>query len=240
MNIVIEELFPEVCNLFGDSGNMRYLKLCLPDAEYKSTALNDKPYFVENDVNMIYMGPMTENTQEEVIKRLEPYKKRLEELIEKGVIFLMTGNSHEVFGREIVDKDGRTVKCLGINDFYAKRDMMNRFSGLVLGSYEDIEIAAFRAQFTEGFAGEGLKPFVKMTKGVPMNSRRKSFTEGYIRNNFFGTYLLGPLLVLNPYFTKKLIQKLCGKERTLAFETEVVKAYNARLIDFKDKKVGIH
>ena len=26
----IEILFPEVCNLFGDMSNMRYLKKCLP------------------------------------------------------------------------------------------------------------------------------------------------------------------------------------------------------------------
>lgn len=238
MSIVIEELFPEVCNLFGDSGNMRYLKLCLPEAEYVETALNDKPYFAEHDVNMVYMGPMTENTQVEVIKRLKPYKKRIEELIEKGVIFLMTGNSHEVFGKKITDVDGTEVECLGINDFHAKRDMLHRFSGLVLGNYEDIEITSFRAQFTEGFAGEGLTPFVKMTKGVPMN--KQEFIEGYVKNNFYGTYLLGPLLVLNPYFTKKLLHKLCGKERTLAFEPETIKAYEARLEDFKDKKVGIH
>lgn len=238
MSIIIEELYPEVCNLFGDGGNMRYLKLCLPEAEYVSTALNDKPYFAENDVNMIYMGPMTENTQLLVIKRLMPYKKRIEELIEKGVIFLMTGNSHEIFGKKITDQDGTVIDCLEINDFYAQRNMMRRFSGLVLGNYEDIEIAAFRAQFTQGFHGEELKPFVQMTKGVPMN--KKSFTEGYVRNNFYGTYLLGPLLVLNPFFTKKLLYKLCKKERTLAFETEVVKAYELRLEDFKDKKVGIH
>lgn len=238
MSIVIEELFPEVCNLFGDGANMRYLKLCLPEAEYISTALNDKPHFADNDVNMIYMGPMTENTQIEVIKRLKPYKKRIEELIEKGVVFLMTGNSHEVFGNKIIDTDGTEVECLGINDFYAKRDMLHRFSGLVLGKYEDIEIAAFRAQFTEGFAGEGVEPFVKMTKGVPMN--KKDFTEGYVKNNFYGTYLLGPLLVLNPYFTKKILHTICGKERTLAFEPETIKAYEARLEDFKDNKVGIH
>ncbi len=240
MSIIIEELFPEMCSLFGDGGNMRYLKLCLPEAEYKTTKLNDKPYFVDNDVDMIYMGPMTEHTQVLVIERLRPYKDRIEKLIQKGTVFLMTGNAHEVFGKSITDTDGTVTECLGINDFHAKRNMLKRFSGLVLGTYEDIEIAAFRAQFTEGFIGEGLEPFVKMTKGVPMNSDKKQFFEGYVRNNFFGTYLLGPLLILNPYFTEKLIVKLCGKKRTLAYETEVVRAYQARLEDFKDSRVGIH
>ena len=41
----IEILFPEVCNLFGDMFNMKYLKMCLPDAEFIETALDDVPTF---------------------------------------------------------------------------------------------------------------------------------------------------------------------------------------------------
>ena len=29
----IEVLFPEVCNLFGDISNIKYLKKCIPDAQ---------------------------------------------------------------------------------------------------------------------------------------------------------------------------------------------------------------
>lgn len=238
MSIVIEELFPEVCNLFGDTGNMRYLKLCLPEAEFVSTKLNDTPYFAEHDVNMVYMGPMTENTQVSVIERLKPYKKRISDMIDKGTVFLMTGNSHEIFGKKITDKNGTVTECLGLIDFYAERDMMKRFSGLVLGKYDNIEIVGFRAQFTRGYLGENVRHFAEVTKGEGMN--RHSSAEGFVQNNFYGTYILGPLLILNPYFTKKLIYKLCGEEKKLAFEQEVIKAYNTRLEDFKDNRVGIH
>jgi len=238
MKIAIEELFPEVCNLFGDSGNMRYLKLCLPEAEYITTKLNDEPYFVHNDVNMIYMGPMTEQTQVSVVKRLMPYKERLAQLIDNGTVFLMTGNAHEIFGKSIKDRDGSILECLGLVDFHATRNMMKRFSGLVLGNYDDIEIVGFRAQFTSGFNGENVTPFVEVIKGEGMN--KNTDCEGFIKNNFFGTYILGPILILNPYFTRKLLYKICGEEKPLAFEQEVIKAYNSRLEDFKDKKVGIH
>lgn len=238
MSIIIEQLFPEVCNLFGDMGNMRYLKLCLPDAKFVETALNDRPYFADNHVNMVYIGPMTEKTQLDAIKRLEPFKDRIKELIDSNTVFLATGNAHEIFGKTIEDGDGSIIKCLGLMDFSAKRDMMNRFSGLVLGSYENMEIAGFRAQFTKGYLGEGMKPFVRVVKGDGMND--ESNIEGYIKNRFYGTYILGPLLVLNPYFTRKIIKEICGAERPLAFEKEVVKAYNTRLEDFKDKHVGIH
>ena len=65
--------------------------MCIPEAEFIETALDDKPAFVTENVNMIYLGPMTENTQEKVIKRLKPYKERIEELIDKNVVFLFTG-----------------------------------------------------------------------------------------------------------------------------------------------------
>ena len=115
---------------------------------------------------------------------------------------------------------------------------MDRFSGLVLGTYDDIEIVGFRAQFTNGYLGENTSHFVNVTKGDGMNKDSKC--EGFVKNNFFGTYILGPILVLNPYFTKKILYKLCGEEKKLAFEQEVIKAYNSRLEDFKDNHVGIH
>ena len=79
----IEILFPEFCNLFGDMYNMKYLKMCIPDAEFIETALEEEPTFVKENVNLIYLGPMTENTQEKVIAKLLPYKERIIELIDK-------------------------------------------------------------------------------------------------------------------------------------------------------------
>ncbi len=49
------------------------------------------------------------------------------------------------------------------------------------------------------------------------------------------TYLTGPLLVLNPPFTKQLLQDL-GAEGTLAFEEAAMEAYEARLAEFRDEK----
>ena len=52
--MIIEALFPEMCNLFGDVGNMRYLRQCLPDAEFIETAYGEKPAFAEQNVNLLY------------------------------------------------------------------------------------------------------------------------------------------------------------------------------------------
>ena len=84
----IEVLYPQQCNLFGDSGNIRYLKKCLPDAEFIETALNDTPAFVTGSPDMIYMGACSESNQERIIRCLSPYKNELRAAIERGTVLL--------------------------------------------------------------------------------------------------------------------------------------------------------
>lgn len=235
---VIEALYPEVCNLFGDTGNLRYLKLCLPQATFIETALNDEPYFVHHPVSMIYLGPMSEHTQCTVISKLAPYRERIAECIANGVTFLATGNAMEVFGKQITDAQSGVITGLGLLDLTTTRDMMHRFYSLVLGTYNELQMVGFRAQFTRSTLGATEVPFIQVTKGTPMCETAR--IDGIQKNHFYGTYLLGPLLILNPYFTKQLLQQITGESVPLAFEKETIAAYHARLADFQDKRVGIH
>ena len=226
----IEILFPEFCNLFGDMYNMKYLKKCLPEAEFIETALDEVPTFVNEDVNLIYLGPMTENTQEKVIARLLPYKDRIEELIEKNVVFLFTGNAVEVLGKYIENEDESRIEGLGIFDVYAKRDMMHRHNSYMIGKYEDIEVVGFKSQFTMMYGDNSNSYFLDVEKGIGINKESK--LEGIKKNNFIGTYVIGPILILNPLFTKKLM-KMMGKEKDVALEDDVMAAYEARLKELK-------
>ena len=226
----IEVLFPEFCNLFGDMYNMKYLKMCLPEAEFVNTALDEVPVFTKENVNMIYLGPMTEKTQEKVIERLLPYKSRIEELIEKNVVFLFTGNSIEVLGKYIENEDGSKIEAVGIFDVYSKRDMMHRHNSYLVGRYEEIEIVGFKSQFTMMYGDNSDSYFVEVEKGIGINKESK--LEGIQKNNFIGTYLLGPLLILNPLFTKKIVGKM-GAEAKVALEEETMSAYEARLKELK-------
>ena len=53
-----------------------------------------------------------------------------------------------------------------------------------------------------------------------------------------GTYVLGPILVFNPDFTKYLLRLLGVKEPKLAFEKEAVEAYNIRLKEFENPNIA--
>ena len=226
----IEILFPEFCNLFGDMYNMRYLKMCVPEAELIETALDEVPAFVNEDINLIYLGPMTEKTQEKVIKRLMPYKERIEELIEKNVFFLFTGNAAEVLGKYIENEDGSKIEGVGIFDVYAKRNMMHRHNSYLVGMYGNIEIVGFKSQFTMMYGDNSSSYFLQVEKGIGINEESK--LEGIKKNNFIGTYLLGPILIENPLFTEKVLQAI-GAKTDIALKEDMLAAYEARLNKIK-------
>lgn len=227
----IEILFPEFCNLYGDISNMKYLKKCLPNADFIETAFDEEPCFANEKVNFIYLGPMTENMQEKVIKKFKPYKDRIEELIEENVIFLITGNAIEIFGKYIENEDGSKIEALGIFDIYAKRDMLHRYNSIFIGKWENIDIVGFKSQFTFAYGNNEENYFAKVEKGVGLNKRSKF--EGIMKNNFIATYLIGPILILNPLFTEKLFKKMKLNNTKIAFEEDIKAAYNQRLQEFK-------
>ena len=229
----IEILYPERCNLYGDLANMDYLRKCLPQAEFVETPLGETPQFAREKVDMVYLGPMTEQAQEQVLEQLFPLKERLQELVEQDVVFLCTGNALELFGEAIFKEDGSRIHCLGLFPLTAQRDMMHRHNSVFLGSFETGPVTGFKSQFTTAKTSSGELKLFGVEKGMGLN--KKCPFEGVRAHNFFGTYLLGPLLINNPPFTKYLLSRLGVDSPTLAFEKEVQAAYEKRLEDFKAK-----
>ena len=78
----IEVLFPEICNLYGDLFNIKYLKDCLPEAEIVNTGLKEQPLFLTEKPDLIYMGTTTEQGQIMAIEALSKYKERIHRWIE--------------------------------------------------------------------------------------------------------------------------------------------------------------
>lgn len=238
--MIIEVLYPEVAELFGDAWNHRYLKECMPDAEFTETHLDDEPAFVSRNVDMVIMGAMTERAQEWAIERLMPHKERLRELINGGTLFLMTSNAAEVFYDYIENEDGSRVQALGLVPFYAKRDMMHRHSDIVSCNFDGMQLVGFKAEFTQTF-GEEKDALAVMQLGTGRNKTSK--LEGIHINNFISTGIVGPFLMMNPPFVKYIMTLLGVKEPTLKYEEVIYAAYADRLADIKrilDKKSKGH
>lgn len=229
----IEILFPEFCNLFGDTYNMIYLEKTLPDAEFIRTPIGGAVRFTEEPVDLVYMGPMTERMQERVIEKLRPLKAKIQAAIDRGTVFLFTGNALEVFGDYIENEDGSRIECLGLYRLFAKRDMMHRHNSDFEGIFEGETVMGFKTQFTMAYTPDESLGLFKKVKGVGLN--RKAAWEGIRLHNFFGTYLVGPILVMNPPFTKYLLRLLGAGDVPLAFEKENMEAYAQRKKDFAEK-----
>lgn len=225
--MTVEFLYPELCNLYGDRGNMDYLRRCLP-AEYHETPMGQEPWFVSHEVDLIYLCSMTERSQQRVIDALSPYRERLAELMAAGKHFLLTGNAMEVFGKTI--RDGETdLPALGLLDLTARRILPQRANSLFLGDFQGMKIVGYTSRFSH--MESSLPPLFTVEKGLGRSEG--AAVEGIRTGGVLGTYLLGPLLVLNPDFTRWLLDDLGAGDVPLALEPEVREAYEARLRQFQ-------
>ena len=237
--MTIEILFGETANLFGDMQNMEYLKKTLPDAAFVETALPDKPYFVDNTPDMIYMGAMTEHTQRRVIEALAPYRERLASLIDGGTLMLFTGNAGETLFRHIsyvtekIETDG-----LDLVPLTAKTDLFDRYNGKALGHLPGAAeaqavgpVTGFRSQFSRWYGENADNAFLRMDRGMGLNE--DSALEGWRDRNLICTAVIGPILPLNPKLTEYLCS-LMGVCVPAAFRDAAIRAWEQRVIEMED------
>ncbi len=227
----IEYLYPELGNLFGDSANIKYLRACLPEAEIVMTKLGERPAFADG-ADLTYCGSMTERGQVRALAELRPWREALAERIEEGGRFLMTGNSFELLG-EAIEGGAEPLEGLGILPLRAKTDLAHRKNSLILARADGVRITGFTSRFSCAFPGEGLAGFAELERGIGINPDA-SF-EGVRKNNFIGTYILGPILALNPDWTRVLLRAM-GSQAEPAYLEAAEQAYAARLAEFEDTK----
>ena len=236
--MIVEVLYPEICNLYGEGANVRYLEKSVEDLKIVNTNLNDKPCFISNNIDLVYMGAMTESSQKVAVDKLMPYKEEIKKAIEKGQRFLITGNALEIFGSYIEDVDEGKTECLDIFGFHTQREMTKRYSSLYLGKFNDLDIVGYKSQFTMSYYDKDLTPLFITKRGTAFNDREE-IKEGIKYNNFMATYLLGPFLIINPPFTKWLLEDI-GVNYQLSNEDAAYDAYNARVKEYSDPNIGFH
>lgn len=203
----------------------------MPEAKFCASRLDssEKPFFGD----LIYMGPMTERSQVLALEHMQKHKSALINALESGKHFLFTGNALELMG-EYIECGSEKLECLGIFSYYAKRNMNHRHNSLYIGRFNPnadtkMDIVGFRSQFSF-CKGEFGATWLETKRGVGLMGTAES-GEGVHIANFIGTYLLGPILPLNPDFTSYLMREL-GCNEPVAFESVARAAYEQRLSEF--------
>lgn len=230
----IEVLYPELCNLYGDLANAEYLARS-GGAELIKTPLTAAPRFLTEDIAMVYMGGTTERGQVIVRDAFAPHLEGLVKRTEAGGLTLITGNAMEIFGEYIEDEDGSREAMLNLFPFHADRHFMNRYNSLYLGKFEDMDIVGFKSQFGHSY-GINSEPLFQTVRGAGINPTEKA--EGIRRGNLMATYLIGPLVMLNPPFAKYLLRLMGVEEPVLAFEEAAMDVYTHRLEQFSQPDRG--
>ena len=227
--MVIEVLYPELGSLYGEYGNLLYLTKCCSEAEVIRTNHKSRPYFADNDVDVILASSMLERFQPTAAEALRPYLNRFRELIEKGTVVLFTGNTVDLLGEYILREEGTREEMLGLFPYHTEiKD--KRINSLLLGSFEGIKVIGYKAQNAQVY-GKIDHPFLKLDGGCGNN--REDGNEGIHYRNLFATYMTGPLLPQNPLLMKYIL-RLLGRDDTLAFEEDAMAAYENSLREYED------
>ena len=264
--MTIEVLFPEICNLYGDLGNIEYLKQTLEKANVEvnitNTSLKSVPQFATSKVDLIYMGTTTEKGIELSINALKPYVNKLKELIEAGQFILLTGNALDIFGTYIDSDASPRIEGLDILKTHSEYHMLRRHNSFYLGEYntdgvDGIKIVGYKSIFGHTYADDNddtnteyaQQGWFNTLRGVGRNPgnidnrgnkevKPEYLPEGFKVNNLYATYLLGPLMPLNPLLTKWFVNKLlCIDVEPAYFETAMA-AYEERLKDFTNEHLN--
>lgn len=208
----IAHLYYDILNLYGENGNVRFLKKKLEEqnlnVEVYFLSMEDKIDFKKYD--FYYIGAGTENNKEIVLDNLLKYKDQISEAIERGKYFLVTGNAYDLFGSHINKLDGTKKEALNIFDYTTTEEEFRIIEDQYY-SCDLIEekILGFQNRSTISTpTGDSLFTVIEGSGSAP-----NVITEGTLYKNFFGTYLVGPLLVRNPHFTDYLVEKICQENK---------------------------
>lgn len=238
MKIKIAHLYYDLMNLYGDSGNVKALKMQLENqgvkVELYNLSLEDEIDFKKYDV--FYIGSGTEENQRVVLNNLLKYTNDIKDAIEDFKFFICTGNSIELFGN-IISDDSNTYKALGIFNYDTKFVKKRLVSDVILkGNFIKDYIIGF--QNRSGIIESNLMNAFDVIKGF--GSNQNSDKEGIIYKNFFGTYTIGPILVRNPellkYIIKNIINKIEPKHKYKKFSQFLEKSAYDNFVDknYKD------
>ena len=195
-------------NLYGESGNIKIISNILKYNKIKHEilylSLDDKLDFSSYD--LVYIGSGTEENLKVALSHLKKYQNDIKKYIENDKFMLVTGNGLDMFGKKMEDLDG-----LNIFDYQVNRGQRKINEIYIDGTTKD-----------------------KILGFINNNSHLDKEALNFKQNNFYGTYILGPVLVRNPNLVKRFMDNLTNKKLKYDLKLET-KAYLEFIKNFKEE-----
>lgn len=206
MKITIAHLYPELLNLYGDSGNILTLRKRMEERNIEVSVvkygLGDEIDF--NSTDIIYIGGGSQKDVKLVCDTLRQKKDELKDFAEKGGCILSVASSFEILGSYYQTED-ETIPGLELVDMKSEYSK-TRSAGDVIIQSDLIShtIVGFENHFGKTVTGD-VESLGTVICGGGNNGEDKK--EGIIYKNVIGTYLHGPLLPKNPLLADYIIKQ---------------------------------
>ena len=239
--IRIAHLYYDLMNLYGDNGNIKAIKYQLENQGIKTIVdfltIGDNIDFDKYD--LIYLGPGTYDNQKIVLKDLTKYQKNIKRFIDDDKFVIATGNALELFGKSIKTLNGKKIKTLNIFEFESEETDL-RLVGETVATCNSLKKEIIGFQNQNSIITKLKNPWFELSKGIGSNIN--SNIEGINYKNFYGTYMIGPILVRNSELLELICKKLVlQKNKTFKFKNFNItlenKAYNKYIKNYLTKKV---
>lgn len=200
MKLTIGHLYPDLMNLYGDSGNT----ICLVRrCQWRGVDVEVK----ENSPDILFMGGGQDRQQKIVAEDLKKGRgEEIKEFIESGGVGLFICGGYQLMGKFYRPVEGPNLKGLGVFDIETCHfgKSKPRCIGDVVIEWQGKTLVGFENHGGRTYLGGGVRPLGRVLYGHGNNS--EDGTEGAVYKNAFGTYLHGALLPKNPHFADYLIE----------------------------------
>ncbi len=210
MKLRISHLYPDVLNLYGDSGNIicmhRRLQWRGIETEIIRIPIGEKAGL--HDCDLVFIGGGQDFEQEVLLSDLQSGKDReIRSAIEDGLCFLAICGGYQMLGSYYETYDGIRCDFIGALDLYtvgSKQRMIGNTVFHCTSACGGSDLVGFENHSGKTWLGSSVAPLATVTVGFGNNGSDK--TEGAHYLNVFGSYSHGPLLPKNPEFCDFILE----------------------------------
>ena len=218
MKVTIGHLYPDLFNLYGDSGNVQCMKKRLEwrgmEAEVLALCAGDEIDFGKLDI--LVWGGGSDKGQALAVDYLKRIRPDFKNYVEDGGVVLAVCGAYQLLG-QYYKAGEEVIEGLGILDIYTERSDERLVGTLILES----PLSASPVVGFENHAGRTIigdcAPLGKVLYG--RGNTGDGGYEGVVYKNTVGTYLHGPLLPKNPevcdWFLERALKRRYGEDVNL-------------------------
>ena len=220
MELNICHLYPDVLNLYGDTGNILCMRQRLSWRGIPSTLTRVRvgEKLDLKDCDLLFIGGGQDFEQEVLLPDLKNGKAdTIRAAIEDGICVLAICGGYQMLGQYYETYQGVRCDFVGALDLYTVGSQQRMIGNTVYRIRKpdgtENSIVGFENHSGKTWLGSGVKALATVEVGYGNNG--EDGTEGVHDRNVFGSYSHGPLLPKNPEFCDLLLQtaleRRCGK-----------------------------